>query len=287
MVWLFFGIAIFAFYRSCTSSDDANDKARYDVTVNQVQVSADKGLDLKAVGEVLKKAKDAAEFEALLNSPDSQVNNLDLNEDGKVDYIKVTEFGDEKVKGFSLTTELGPDDVQEIATIKIEKRPDAKGEADVQYHGNPNIYGQGYYYRSHWSPGLGTGLMLGYLWGGHRSYYSPYGYNRYPSNYRSYPTTTPSRYAGRWQGRTGSNYGASTKSGMGAGVNSPNAGRTSNNVKAKLKNPTASQKSFQTRSRAAATRSGGFGRSSSSTRSTGSSSSVRGRSSGSRFSGGK
>ena len=204
MVWLFFGIAFFAFYRSCTATDDAAQNSRYDVTVNQVQVSADKGLDLRAVGEVLKKAKDAADFERLLNSADSQVNNLDLNEDGQVDYIKVTEFGDEKVKGFSLTTELGPDDVQEIATIKIEKKPDSKEEAEVQYHGNPNIYGNGYYYHSHWSPGLGTGLMLGYLWGSHRSYYSPYGYNRYPPTYRSYPTTSPSR----WRRRTWSTPGA-------------------------------------------------------------------------------
>jgi len=145
MVVAFFCIGALSLCGSITSSDD-----KFDVSVTQM-IDADKGLDLRAVGEILKKAKTAEEFEKLLNVSDSGVNNLDLNADGKVDYIKVTEFGDEKVKGFSLTTEIDKGDVQEVATIKIQKSGD-KG-AEVEYHGNPSIYG-----RSH-CPGI-AGVLL-------------------------------------------------------------------------------------------------------------------------------
>ena len=79
----------------CSRSEDRADS--YNVEVQTV-VSAAEGLNLKAVGELLKKANDAETFEKLLNSKDEGINNLDLNEDGKVDYIFVTEYGNEKVK---------------------------------------------------------------------------------------------------------------------------------------------------------------------------------------------
>ena len=119
----------------------------YHVEVNQLN-SADKGLNLQAVGELLKKSKNASDFEKLINDPQSQVNNLDLNGDGKIDYIKVTEFGDESIKGFSLTVEPKIGEEQEVATIKIAKQSDQKHH--VEYHGNPQIYGSNHYYHSNW-----------------------------------------------------------------------------------------------------------------------------------------
>ena len=103
---------------------------------DEYETAAD-GLDLQAVGAVLKKAKDAEEFEKLLNDPNVGVNNLDLDENDLVDFIKVTEYGNESVKGFSLTTETATDQEQEIATIEIEKT--SNQEADVQIHGNRQI----------------------------------------------------------------------------------------------------------------------------------------------------
>ena len=254
MVIAFFAVAGLALLVGLSDSDD-----EYNVEVTQM-VDADEGLDLKAVGEVLKKAKDAEEFEKLLNSADSRVNNLDLNADGKVDYIKVTEFGSDKVRGFSLTTELGPGEVQEIATIKIEKL--GEQEAEVEYHGSPAIYGRNHYYHSSWSPGFGTGLMLGYLFAPRRHYASPWGWGRYPPHYRSYATIPASSYRGRWRGYSKS-YTPSSYSRVGSDLRSPNAGRNARNVKARLKNPTSSQRSFQSRTASRSRRSGGFGRSSS------------------------
>ena len=63
------------------------------------------GLDLKTLTEVVKTAKGAEDLEKRLNEPGG-INNLDLNEDGKVDFISVTEYGNKKdAYGFSLTVQ--------------------------------------------------------------------------------------------------------------------------------------------------------------------------------------
>ena len=74
---------------------------------------------------------DAEEFERLLNKEDG-INNLDLNEDGKVDYIEVEEYGTEALKGFSLTVEVEKGQEQEIATIEVEKTEGGEAQVEVQ-----------------------------------------------------------------------------------------------------------------------------------------------------------
>ena len=49
---------------------------------------AKENFDLQRVGPIIRKAKNAEEFEYYLNQPDD-INNLDLNGDGYVDYISV------------------------------------------------------------------------------------------------------------------------------------------------------------------------------------------------------
>src|SRR5688500_20139353 len=44
---------------------------------------------LEGALELFKQSDSPEEFERLLNSPDSKVNNLDLNGDGYIDYIRV------------------------------------------------------------------------------------------------------------------------------------------------------------------------------------------------------
>lgn len=219
-------------------------------------VDAEKGLDLTAVGELLERAEDAKSLERLLNDPETGANNLDLNADGKVDFIKVTEFGSGDVRGFSLSTEVAPNQEQEIATIKIQKEPDES--ADVQMQGNSTIYGNNQYYHTRWSPGFGSGLLLGYLFSSHRPYSGGWGYGSYPGYYRPYPSVPNSRYRTRWSGTN--RYTRSDRPRFGESVRSPVQGRNATQVKARLRNPTTSQRSFQSR-QARASRSGGFGQS--------------------------
>jgi len=232
------------------------DSDQYKVNV-QARVAAADGLDLKAIGPLLKKSNNAEEFEKLLNDPSTGINNLDLNEDDKVDYINVTEFGNDQSKGFSLTTALGSDDVQEIATIQIEK----KGEnADVQISGNQQIYGQNHHYHSRWT-GLHSFLLMSYLFRPHPFYRSPWGWGYHPPYYRSYQRVSHSSYSQRIS-NTKSQSGLSKSSGnrMSSNLKSPNSGKSSSKVRAPLKNPSRSQKSFQSRNPSKRIRSGGFGR---------------------------
>lgn len=252
---------VIALWSFCSEPD--YNGGSYDVNV-QTLVPARDGLDLKAVGTLLKKAKTAEEFEKLLNDPVQGVNNLDLNGDGKVDYINVTEYGDDKVKGFSLSTQPVKGETQELATIQVEKVSDK--QANVQVNGNEQIYGQNHSYRSHM--GIGEMLMFAYIFRPHSYYRSPWHYGAYPSYYRPYGSVPYSSYSNRTRGMYNRGaYTAGRGSGFSSSVKSPNAGKSASNIRAPLSRPTKSQKSFQTRSANASRRSGGFGRSrSSSTR---------------------
>ncbi|VAX35362.1 hypothetical protein MNBD_UNCLBAC01-45 [hydrothermal vent metagenome] len=247
-----FGIIAVSSFTSKKSSDN------YNVNVSS-SVSAADGLDLKAVGALIKKVKDPKDLEKKLNDSSVGINNLDLNEDSKVDYIKVTEYGDETAKGFSLSVDLGPGDTQEVATIQIEKKGDG---GDVEVRGNREIYGQGHYYRSPYS-GLSTLLIASYLFRPHPFYMSPYGWGRYPGYYRSYRPMSRTAYRSKARNASsGSNFSKKSKSGMSKNITSPNKGKSARNVRAPLKSPTTSQKSFQKRNPSKSVRSGGFGRAS-------------------------
>lgn len=222
-----------------------------------------KGLDLDAVTELAKKAKDAADFESLLNSKAEAVNNIDLNDDGKVDYIKVTEYGSGDRRGFSLTTEISPGKTQEIATIDFKK----EGEnATMQTTGNPSLYGPGYYRHSSFS--MTDALLLGWLFSNHTSYSSPYGYGNYPPSYGGGWNRQPNAsYTGKMNSRTaGSSVRTSSSPVIAQPAVSPNADKMAAKAKA-ITTATQSQRSFAGSSTTSSSRpssSGGFGRTSSS-----------------------
>ena len=107
-------------YTSC------NEQAESQVIVNQPRTTAvvtpDNGnigdnLNLQALGELVKKSNNAQEIEEKLNQANS-INNLDLDGDGKVDYIKVTEYGQNGIKGFSFTVDLANGLMQELKYIQ-------------------------------------------------------------------------------------------------------------------------------------------------------------------------
>jgi hypothetical protein len=249
-----------------------------------------KGLDLDAVTALAKKSKDAADFESLLNSQTEAVNNIDLNDDGKVDYIKVTEYGSGDRRGFSLTTEISPGNTQEIATIDFQKEAD---KTLVQSTGNPTLYGPGSYHNSSFS--MTDALLMTWLFSNRSPYSSPHGYGHYPPSYGSgWNRQSNDSYAGSMASRTaGSSVSKSSQPVISQPALSPNAEKTAAKAKA-LTTATQSQRSFTSSSSSSSSPSssksptsskpsskpssfGGFGRS-------GSSSSSR---SGGSFGGGK
>ena len=151
-----------------------------DQTVTTTSKPGAAGLDLQAVSEIVKQSKDAADIESKLNAPGS-INNLDLDGDGNVDYIEVTEYGTGNMRGFSLTVTDSAGVKQEIATVEIQR---VNNTASINVVGNEDIYGPGEYYTGVWAP-TEIGLWL-YLWHPHRFYYSPYHFGYYPSYYHPY-----------------------------------------------------------------------------------------------------
>lgn len=94
---------------------------------------------LEGALQLFKKSSSPEDFEQLLNSPDSKVNNLDLNGDGLVDYIRVIDRNEGNVHAFILQAIISDTEIQDVAVIELEKLAD--GKAVLQIIGDEDIYG--------------------------------------------------------------------------------------------------------------------------------------------------
>ena len=258
----FWGLIVFFFFiwtlKTCTNFNSnslakVNLPPQYNTTISVVGEQAASGLDLSRLGEIIKVTKTAEELEKKLNSQNG-INNLDLNDDKQVDYIKVTEYKINATKwGFSLSTEVDQNEEQEIATIEIEK--DAEN-VNVNVSGNRQIYGTGTHYNSFYSGS--SFFFLGYLLASRSPYVSPFGWGYYPSYYSYYSPVSRNNYRqniSRYRsGNKVANYQSSSLN--------PNKQKVaSKGIKKSLRNPTATQRSFQRNiASSAKPGKGGFGR---------------------------
>lgn len=224
----------------------SNQQSAQDVNVNPTNLGAN--LDLQALGELVKSSQNAQDIEQKLNAQGS-INNLDLNGDGNVDYITVTEYGDQNTKGFSFTVDLGTQGKQEVATVTVSQQ---SNQANINIVGNQQVYGSGYNYNASYP--LTDFLIINYLFSRHSYYVSPWHYGYYPSYYHSYSYTP----YGSYRSRMNSSYGrtsritrsTSTTTTRTTTIKSPNSSASSNTVATRsrsLSNPTTSQKSFSSR----------------------------------------
>lgn len=94
---------------------------------------------LEGALELFKRSSSLEEFERLLNSADSKVNNLDLNDDGYVDYIRVIDRQAGNVHAFILQAAISEYESQDVAVIELEKLDN--GKAVLQITGDEDIYG--------------------------------------------------------------------------------------------------------------------------------------------------
>ncbi|HAD12704.1 MAG TPA: hypothetical protein DCF33_09735 [Saprospirales bacterium] len=95
---------------------------------------------LEAAIELFKKSDSPEDFEKRLNAENNDVNNLDLNEDGKIDYIRVEGRKDGDAHALVLQAVMGENEVQDVAVIEIEKQGDEN--AVLQIIGDENVYGE-------------------------------------------------------------------------------------------------------------------------------------------------
>lgn len=99
-------------------------------------------LDLNAVLEIFKESESPEDFEKKLNSESANVNNLDLNEDGEVDYIRVVDTGDSTAHALTLQVPVNESESQDVAVIEVEET--AKDTANLQIVGDEELYGENY-----------------------------------------------------------------------------------------------------------------------------------------------
>jgi len=95
---------------------------------------------LKGALEMFKQSSSPEEFEKLINAKDRNINNLDLNNDGDVDYIKVIDKAGNNVHAFVLQVAVSETENQDIAVIELEKTGDTT--AVLQIIGDEDIYGE-------------------------------------------------------------------------------------------------------------------------------------------------
>lgn len=95
---------------------------------------------LEAALEEFKKAKNLEAFEKAINKEDNRVHNLDLNEDGDIDYISVNDHAEKDVHAIVLSAQVGKEETQDIAVIEIEKNGDES--AQLQIVGDVDLYGE-------------------------------------------------------------------------------------------------------------------------------------------------
>lgn len=95
---------------------------------------------LQGALEMFKKASSIEEFEKLINTESNNVNNLDLNGDGNIDYVSVIDKSDKDAHAFVLQVAVSETEKQDIAVIELEK--DGDESAVLQIVGDEEIYGE-------------------------------------------------------------------------------------------------------------------------------------------------
>lgn len=101
-------------------------------------------LDLNAVAAAFAEANSPREFEQILNSSRYMINNLDLNRDGFIDYLRVLETRQGVYHAFLIQACLGPGMFQDVATLMAERRSDL---LYVEVIGDRWLYGANYIVR--------------------------------------------------------------------------------------------------------------------------------------------
>lgn len=178
-------------------------------------------LDLYAVLNLFQDSKTIEEFETSLNKEETGINNLDLNLDGNVDFIKVEtqQEGDDFV--FVLQVDVTENEVQDVAVILVSK--DENEKVSVQMVGDEQLYGNDYVIEpmtekqavtanpAYSGPDtlvvksqpaevvvIESEPIVEYIYSPvYVPYYPPYYYGYYPVYYRPYPVISINIYFGR------------------------------------------------------------------------------------------
>ena len=138
-------------------------------------------LDLQAVASIFGESRDLQEFEMKLNDYDAQISNLDLNNDGEVDYLRVIESSENNVHLVVIQAVLDRDVYQDVASIVVDRSRYQK--TYVQVIGDPYLYGNNYIIEPTY---VSTPSIFSFFFGNvYTSWSSPYYWGNYPRYYHN------------------------------------------------------------------------------------------------------
>jgi hypothetical protein len=98
--------------------------------------------NLYAVMNLFQQSETLEGFERSLNDENTRINNLDLNNDNYIDYVKVIDYVEGNVHTIVLQAILDRDDSQDVAVFTVEKLRD--GSVQIQLIGDEALYGRNY-----------------------------------------------------------------------------------------------------------------------------------------------
>ena len=99
-------------------------------------------LNLYAVMNLFQESETLEAFEKSLNDENSRINNLDLNNDGYVDYLTVSDYVNGEDHTIVLRSVLDRNESQDVAVFTVEKL--RNGEVRIQLIGDEALYGRNY-----------------------------------------------------------------------------------------------------------------------------------------------
>ena len=99
-------------------------------------------LNLYAVMDLFRESETLEGFEKNLNAEDSKINNLDLNNDGNVDYIKVIDYVNGTDHTIVLQVAVTEKENQDVGVFTVQK--DNNNQVQVQLIGDEELYGKNY-----------------------------------------------------------------------------------------------------------------------------------------------
>ncbi len=113
--------------------------AQTDETIEETGYAGDH-FSLEGALSLFKEAKSIEDFEKALNKESNKINNLDLNEDGDIDYIRVIDHVDGDVHAIVLQVPINENESQDLAVIEIEKT--GAENAILQIIGDEEVFGE-------------------------------------------------------------------------------------------------------------------------------------------------
>lgn len=128
-------------------------------------------LNLFAVMKIFQESETLELFEKTLNEQDSRVNNLDLNGDNYIDYIKVVDYVKGEVHMIIMQVAINQSENQDVAVFVVEK--DRNGEVYIQLIGDEALYGKGYIIEPYYQSNKGGTPNPGYVGNNHNVVVEP------------------------------------------------------------------------------------------------------------------